>query len=189
MQRRLVFWTVLSLLFWCVNSAAAELDAQATALLQGSIARAKETSVDKPTAEMVKAKVEQAARLVADLGPASFPQFKGANSEFIYAGTYVWIHSAKTGVMLMHPMIPTLEGQNVLFMRDKHDKMMFVDFNRTALEQGSGWVSYLWPKPGESEPSLKVSYVKRVDYENERYVVGSGVYDISLDDLSGASAQ
>jgi len=189
MKRRIIFLIVFSLLLFPVTSTIAELDAEAEGLLQGSIARAKETAVVKPTAQMVMEKVEQAARLIAELGPAAFPRFKGADSEFIYAGTYVWIHSAKSGVMLMHPMIPTLEGQNVLFMRDKHDKMMFVDFNRTALEQGSGWVSYMWPKPGESEPSLKVSYVKRVDYENERYVVGSGVYDISLDDLSGASAQ
>jgi len=189
MQRRLVYLTVFSLLVFFVNPATAELDAQAKALLQGSIAQAKETSVVKPTAEMVVAKVEQAAQLVAELGPASFPRFKGADSEFIYAGTYVWIHSAKSGIMLMHPMIPTLEGQNVLFMRDKHNKMMFVDFNRTALEKGSGWVSYMWPKPGESEPSLKVSYVKRVDYDHERYVVGSGVYDISLEDLPGVSAR
>jgi len=189
MLRRLVFLTVFPLLIFFVNPAAAEFDARAKALLQGSIDRAKETSVVKPTAEMVVAKVEQAAQLVAELGPAAFPRFKGADSEFIYAGTYVWIHSAKSGVMLMHPMIPTLEGQNVLFMRDKLNKMMFVEFNRTALEKGSGWVSYMWPKPGESEPSLKVSYVKRVDYEAESYVVGSGVYDISIEDLPGVSAQ
>jgi len=188
MKHRLVGLTVFSLLFFSGIPALAQLDAQAEALLQGSIARAKETSAVKPTAQMVMDKVEQAARLIAEQGPAAFPRFKGRDSEFIYAGTYVWIHSAKTGIMLVHPMIPTLEGQNVLFMRDKNDKMMFVDFNRTALEKGHGWVSYMWPKPGESSPSKKVSYVKLVDYGNERYVVGSGVYDISLDELPSGTA-
>jgi signal transduction histidine kinase len=189
MQHRTILLTVFSLLVFPLTAAFAALDPQTEAMRQGSVARAQQTATVKPTVQIVMDKVEQAAQLVAELGPAAFPRFKGADSEFIYAGTYVWIHSAKSGVMLMHPMIPTLEGQNVLFMRDKNGKMMFVDFNRAALELGGGWVDYLWPKPGETEPSLKVSYVKRVDYGNERYVVGSGVYDIALEDLPKAVGQ
>jgi len=153
-------------------------------LLQGSIEKARLTASVKPTTEMVMAKVDEAARLVQELGPDAFPRFKGLDSDFIYAGTYIWVHSAKTGKMLMHPMIPGLEGQNVLYMKDKTGKMMFMEFNRMALEHGSGWVDYLWPKPGEDKPSRKVSYVKLVQYGDERYVVGSGVYDISLEEIA-----
>jgi cytochrome c len=183
MKSRMLSMTIFSLLLLPVALVYGGLDAQSEALLQGSISRARQTASVKPTAEMVMDKVDQAARLIAELGPAAFPRFKGADSEFIYAGTYVWVHSAKSGDMLMHPMIPSLEGQNVLFMRDRQGTRMFVDFNRTALEKGSGWVNYMWPKPGETEASLKVSYVRRVDFGNERYVVGSGVYDIALKDL------
>jgi len=48
-------------------------------------------------------------------------------------------------------------------------------FIQTA-EKGSGWVDYMWPKPGETVPSLKITYIKKAQYQNQTYLVGSGVY-------------
>ena len=53
--------------------------------------------------------------------------------------------------------------------------------NRVCLEQGSGWVNYQWPKP-----SMKVSFVKMAEFSGEKFVVYSGVYDITLDEIKGA---
>lgn len=153
---------------------------------EGSIQKAKETASVKPTPEMVMQKVNEGAALVAKEGPAAFAKFKGYDSPFIYAGTYIWIHSADDGTMLMHPMKPKLEGRNVLPLKDKKGKLLFVEFNRVALEQGSGWVDYWWPKPGEKKPSQKVSYVKLAEYGGKKYVVGSGVYDITLEQIKAA---
>ena len=175
--------TIFCLIILCLLSTFSAWGQSDQDILQGSIARARQTSSDKPTPAMVVERVNAAAALLEKMGPAAFPLFKGASSEFIYAGTYIWIHSAKSGRMLMHPMIPSLEGHSVLFMMDSQGKAMFIEFNRVALEKGSGWVDYLWPKPGETKPSRKVSYVKLVPYGNEKYVVGSGVYDISLAEL------
>jgi methyl-accepting chemotaxis protein len=86
----------------------------------------------------------------------------------------------------MHPMKPSLEGKNLNGMRDAAGKLLFVEFNRIATEQGSGWVDYQWPKPGEKKPSTKVSFVKLVEHNGEKFVVGSGVYDISMAEISKA---
>jgi methyl-accepting chemotaxis protein len=32
------------------------------------------------------------------------------------------------------------------------------------------------PKPGETTPSLKLTYIKRAQYQDQTYLVGSGVY-------------
>jgi len=45
-----------------------------------------------------------------------------------------------------------------------------------AEEDGSGWVFYKWPKPGETEPSNKCSFVKKIVSKGDTYVVGTGIY-------------
>ena len=39
-------------------------------------------------------------------------------------------------------------------------------------------MDYWWPKPGEQNPSHKVSYVKLCKVDGEDMVVGAGVYDL-----------
>ncbi len=152
----------------------------------GSIQQAKNTASTKPTVAMVMERVNAAVDLINKEGRAAFPKFKGLGSEFIYAGTYIWIHSPTTGKMLMHPMKPVLEGKNVNPLRDKAGKLLFIEMNRVATEKGSGWVDYQWPKPGQKKSSTKVSYVKLAEHNGEKFVVGSGVYDISLADINKA---
>ncbi|MGA2936010.1 MAG: cache domain-containing protein [Syntrophobacteraceae bacterium] len=54
---------------------------------------------------------------------------------------------------------------------------------RCRQKKGSGWVDYMWPKPGEKTPSLKVSYVKLVKVDGEDLVLGCGVYDLSPEEI------
>ncbi len=183
-----VIWTVVVLVtvFLCGGYAFAATEAEINA---GSIQQAKDTSGTKPTVAMVMQKVDAGVQLINKEGRAAFPKFKGLGSEFIYAGTYIWIHSPTTGEMLMHPMKPVLEGKNVNPLRDKGGKLLFIEFNRVATEQGSGWVDYQWPKPGEKQSSTKVSFVKLAEHNGEKFVIGSGVYDISLVDIKKALGQ
>lgn len=157
-----------------------------SAIDKGSIEQAQKTAATKPTVAMVMERVNAGVDLINKEGRAAFPKFKGLGSEFIYAGTYIWIHSPTSGKMLMHPMKPALEGKNVNPLRDRGGKLLFIEMNRVATEKGSGWVDYQWPKPGEKKSSTKVSYVKMAEHNGEKFVVGSGVYDISLDDISKA---
>jgi hypothetical protein len=52
-----------------------------------------------------------------------------------------------------------------------HDAMV-----RTAETSGSGWVDYMFPKPGQTEPSRKRTYVKAVTIDGVSGLVGSGFY-------------
>ncbi len=131
----------------------------------------------KATSDMVIKKVDQACALLEKEGKAAFPKFKGKNSEFIFAGTYIWINDLK-GVMVMHPVKAELEGKDQLGWKDSQGKLIFVEFNKTAKEKSAGWVDYWWPKPGESKPSHKISYVKLCKIDGEDMVVGCGIYDL-----------
>jgi len=76
--------------------------------------------------------------------------------------------------MVMHPINPSLDGKDMTDVKDPSGKPIFADFAKISKENGGGFVDYLWPKPGESLPVPKVSYVKL--FEPWGWVVGSGVY-------------
>ena len=90
---------------------------------------------------------------------------------------YLWINDL-TPRMVMHPYKPELNGKDLSEIKDPAGKHLFVEFAKIAKEKGGGFVDYLWPKPGESAPVAKISYVKY--FEPWGWVVGSGVY---IDDL------
>lgn len=140
------------------------------------------TASTKPTPEMIMDKVNKACAILEKEGKAAFPKFKGKDSEFIFAGTYIWIHDM-AGMMRMHPVKYKMEGQNYIDLKDSNGKLFFTVMNKVAKEKGAGWVDYMWPKPGEKDPSLKVSYVKLCKVDGEDLILGCGVYDMSQADM------
>lgn len=159
---------------------AAEEDPQAQ-LAKESEAKAKETAATKPTVKMIVEKVDAAAKMLEAEGLEGFKKLQGKDSEFIFAGTYIWVHDMK-GVMRMHPIKFKLNGKNIQGLKDKSGKMFFGEMNKVAREKGAGWVSYMWPKPGQKEASQKVSYVKMCKVGDDELVLGCGVYDLPAED-------
>jgi methyl-accepting chemotaxis protein len=96
-----------------------------------------------------------------------------------YSGNeYFWVNDMHPR-MVMHPISPKLEGQDLTENKDPTGKHLFVEFVRMVREHGGGMVSYLWPKPGSSVPVEKVSYVK--GFAPWGWVIGSGVYVDTVD--------
>ncbi len=91
---------------------------------------------------------------------------------------YFWINDMQTR-MVMHPIKPELNGKDMSGAKDPNGFALFVAFVDTVRKQGRGFVSYQWPKPGQSEPQDKVSYV--AGFEPWGWVYGTGVY---IDDLN-----
>ncbi|WP_052263280.1 methyl-accepting chemotaxis protein [Geobacter pickeringii] len=91
---------------------------------------------------------------------------------------YFWINDMQP-TMVMHPYKPELDGKNLSDFKDPKGKKLFVEFVDTVRSKKEGFVYYLWPKPGFSEPVLKVSYVK--GFAPWGWIIGSGIY---LDDVN-----
>jgi signal transduction histidine kinase len=143
-----------------------------------SIVYCKSTATMQPTPEMIMAKVNKAAGLLKKEGSAAFPKFMGKGSDYLFAGTYIWINDLN-GVILMHPIKNKLVGRNLTGIKDKTGKRFIAMGVQVAQEQGSGWIGYLWPKPGEKQASPKVSFVKKVNTPDGIMVLGCGVYDMT----------
>ena len=106
-----------------------------------------------------------------------------------YGGSeYFWVNDM-VPVMVMHPIKPALEGQDLSGMKDTAGKALFVAFVDEVKKNKQGFVGYLWPKPGAEDPVQKISYVKGVDAWG--WVVGSGIYvdDVDAVFMSEASRQ
>ena len=139
------------------------------------------------TPKLCKSKVRSAAKLLKKKGDAAFAEIKNPKGKFRFAGGkgYVWIHDLK-GIMLMHPIKPSLEGKKLFGLKDSNGMYFFVAFNEMVEDNGAGWVPYLWPKPGEKKVSPKVSYVMLVKHKGKSYVAGSGMYDVTGKDIKKA---
>ncbi|WP_337181864.1 methyl-accepting chemotaxis protein [Shinella sp.] len=90
---------------------------------------------------------------------------------------YIWVNDLDR-VMLMHPIKPELDGQDLSGMKDPDGLAIFVEFVKVARAEKSGFVAYQWPKPGVAKPVAKLSHV--VLFEPWGWVIGNGVY---VDDL------
>jgi methyl-accepting chemotaxis protein len=95
---------------------------------------------------------------------------------------YFWINDM-TPRVVMHPINPKLDGQDVSGMKDPHGFALFQGFVDVVRRDGQGMVPYLWPKPGHEQPVEKLSYVK--GFAPWGWIVGSGIY---LDDIRAATA-
>ncbi len=127
------------------------------------------------TPEEVVDKVNQAAQQLAQEGEAGLDAFRGKDSEYVWKDSYVVVQDCEEGRAVAHPISPELEGQDINTLTDETGKAFARELCEAAQRPQGGWVEYMWPKPGEQEPSRKVSYVKPV--EGTPYSVLAGVYD------------
>ena len=125
--------------------------------------------------EIISNVVDEAAALIEKEGPAAFDRIRDKTGPFVFLDTYVFV-DRPDGVELVNPAFPSVEGKNFMNFMDATGKYLAAEYIDTALKKGSGWVTYLWPKPGETRPSIKHSYVKKAVYGGEAFIVGSGAY-------------
>ncbi len=115
------------------------------------------------------------ARFMEDAKKAIAQLRYGANGK-----DYFWINDM-AHTMVMHPISPDLNGRNLTDFKDPNGKRLFVEFVNVARENGEGFVDYMWPMAGRSEPVPKLSYIKQ--FEPWGWIVGTGIY---LDDVEQA---
>ncbi len=127
-------------------------------------------------AKQIKALVDKAAVLIESKGKDAFPEFRKKNSEWYKGETYIFVDDMN-GTVLVLPPEPELEGKNLTDMKDANGKLWMREFIETAKNKGSGWVDYMWSKPGKDKPSKKISYIKRAKMPDGKMVfVGGGIY-------------
>lgn len=161
---------VLGLLGWLISGAYAQaMDARKTALRQ---------HVEVVIGILKNAQAQEALGVPRETAEASAKQLiaslRYSESE------YFWINNMAVQVV-MHPTNPNLNGKDASGIKDPSGKAVFQSFVHEVRQNGKGFVTYQWPKPGSDKPVDKVSYVQ--GFEPWGWVVGTGLY---VDDLRAA---
>jgi len=91
---------------------------------------------------------------------------------------YFWINDMQPK-MIMHPFKPELDGKDLSDTKDPAGKALFVSMVDVVKTSKAGFVNYLWPKPNNTAPVPKISYVK--GFEPWGWIIGSGIY---VDDVN-----
>ncbi|HZV61661.1 MAG TPA: cache domain-containing protein [Methylophilaceae bacterium] len=126
-------------------------------------------------AKRVEAMVNKAAALVERQGKTAFSEFRVRNSEWWFGNTYLFAYDQDLNVLL-NPAFPQREGTSPRGERDTNGKAFHDEFLKVAQTEGAGWVDYMFPKPGQTEPSRKWSYVKAVTIDGKPAIIGAGFY-------------
>lgn len=121
----------------------------------------------------------QAGKIGAD---AAKQQALARIADMRYSGNgYVTVVGADS-VVVMHPMAPKLDGKDMSQWKDAKGNLLYRDIAAAgASPSGMGYVEYWWPKPGETQPSSKLGFVKR--YKSWNWDLVAGVYQ---DDIQAA---
>lgn len=119
--------------------------------------------------------VDRAATLVAERGKEAFGQLRDRTGPFVFMDTYVFVITPD-GAELVNPAFPSLEGKNVIDLRDLKGKPVIRDEIAAAMKDGSAWLDLTWYKPGQNTPAHKQTFVRKVQLGQDIYIVGSGIY-------------
>jgi mannose-6-phosphate isomerase-like protein (cupin superfamily) len=126
--------------------------------------------------EFTASQVNLAVELIEEEGEQAFPQFREKNSQWFHDDFYIFVWR-NDGIRVVYPPDVSGEGQDVSNLEDFNGKpigQIFIDMAQS--EEGEGWIDYYWPKPDETEPSMKHTFIKTASFDNQTYIVGSGFY-------------
>jgi len=136
--------------------------------------------------------VRKATTRIEEMGEFAFDLFRDPAGEFRAKDAYVFVIDPE-GVELVNPAFPALEGRNIQELKDARGTLVVRKMFEVIREEGSGWVDYLWPKPGEHIPTLKSTYVAQANFRDQWVLVGCGVYledapvEMAVSDQPGAA--
>ena len=87
--------------------------------------------------------------------------------------------TTEAGINIMAGPLPQLVGKNMIDFKDPNGFYFVRALIAAAAQTDGGFVSYMFPRPGSSEPLPKMSYALEVRPWN--WVIGTGVYVDDLD--------
>lgn len=120
--------------------------------------------------------VDKASALVARRGADAFETLSDPKGPFRFMDVYVFVNDP-VGTEIVNPAQPSLQGKNLLNIRDAKGRQMVREYIDAAMRLDSAWVTYEWYRPGSNSPTTKHAYVRKVRFQDKTFIVGSGYYD------------
>ncbi len=132
-------------------------------------------SGERATREEVVAKVEEAARMIQDIGrEAAIKKMTGPNHPFVWKNAHVFLMEMDSGALLAHKNQAAL-GFQMQNYKDAEGGTPYFDVLKFAERNDSGWKTYMSNRGGRA-PLLKHLYYLKLKDEN--IILCSGYYPL-----------
>jgi methyl-accepting chemotaxis protein len=147
------------------------------------------TSMLEARKSVIKSEVQSAATIVrefvaaADKGRMSLAdaqeRAKAVLRDIRWGNNEYFFMYDETGTNIMAGPLPQLVGKNMIDAKDPKGFPFVRAFLKSGAQADGGFDSYLFPRPGSSEPVRKVSYALEVRPWN--WIIATGVYVDDVD--------
>jgi len=117
----------------------------------------------EPTEKDAIAMVEKGAAFIKQHGKDKFiEKISAKDPEFIQGALYVDIRDLQSGIVLAHPVNPTIVGKDLTDVPDASGKKYRREIIELAAKKGKGWVDYMYKNPTTGKIEPKTTYIQRV---------------------------
>lgn len=118
---------------------------------------------NEPTEKDAIAMVEKGAAFIKQHGKDKFiEKISARDPEFVQGSLYVDIRDLQSGIVLAHPVNPTIVGKDLTDVPDASGKKYRREIIELAAKKGKGWVDYMYKNPASGKIEPKTTYIQRV---------------------------
>ncbi|MYM84105.1 cache type 2 domain-containing protein [Duganella sp. FT50W] len=126
-----------------------------------------------PTEKDAIAMAEKGAAFIkANSQEAFIKKIAAKDPDYLQGALYVDVRDIKTGIVLAHPVNPSIVGKDLTDIPDASGKKYRREIIELAAKKGSGWVDYLYKNPTTGKIEPKTTYILRVG----DIVLEAGIY-------------
>jgi signal transduction histidine kinase len=127
----------------------------------------------EPTEKDAIAMAERGAAYIKSHGrDEMMKRISAKDPDFVQGTLYVDMRDLHTGIVLAHPINPSIVGKDLIDVPDASGKRYRRDIIELAQKQGKGWVDYQYRNPASGKIEPKTTYILRVG----DVVLEAGIY-------------
>ncbi|MDQ1812691.1 cache domain-containing protein [Massilia sp. CCM 9210] len=126
-----------------------------------------------PTEKDAIAMVERGVALIKSKGKEEMvKRINAKDKDFVQGELYIDMRDLQTGIVLAHPINPSIVGKDLTDVPDANGKKYRREIINLGQSKGKGWVDYQYKNPTNGKIEPKTTYIQRVD----DVVLEAGIY-------------
>ncbi|MFB9245214.1 cache domain-containing protein [Massilia antarctica] len=126
-----------------------------------------------PTEKDAIAMVERGAALIKSKGKEEMvKRINAKDKDFVQGELYIDMRDLQTGIVLAHPINPSIVGKDLTDVPDASGKKYRREIINLGQAKGKGWVDYQYKNPTNGKIEPKTTYIQRVG----DVVLEAGIY-------------
>ncbi len=119
---------------------------------------------NEPTEKDAIAMTERGAALIKAKGKDEMmKRIVARDPEYVQGSLYIDMRDLYTGIVLAHPINPSIVGKDLTDVPDASGKKYRREIINLAQKSGKGWVDYQYKNPTSGKIEPKTTYILRVD--------------------------